>query len=82
MITMGIPYQAIGIGLGILLGVWAVIEAETTTGRVFILAVMAALFLLPVVWRSGGAGLVSFILWMIFAVGCYIFLKLRGAGVR
>lgn len=79
---MGIPYQAIGIGLGILLGTWAIIEAETTPGRVFIASMMAVLFLLPVIWRSGMAGLVSFILWMVFAVGCYIFLKLRGAGVR
>ena len=78
---MGIPYQAIGIGLAFLMGVWAFIEADTAGGRTFIAATMIALFLLPAVWRSKAGSLVSFILWMVFAVGCYIFLKLRGVGV-
>ncbi|HUU36908.1 MAG TPA: hypothetical protein VMW46_01740 [Candidatus Desulfaltia sp.] len=78
---MGIPYQAIGIGLGFLLGVWAFIEADTAGGRVFIASTMIVIFLLPVVWQFGAAGLISFILWMVFAAGCYIFLKLRGVGV-
>ena len=79
---MGIPYQAIGIGLGFLLGIWAFIEADTAGGRIFIASTMIVIFLLPVVWRSKAASLISFILWMVFAVGCYIFLKLRGVGMR
>jgi hypothetical protein len=79
---MGIPYQAIGIGIGFLLGVWAFVEAETTTGRVFIVSTMIVIFLLPAVWQSQTASFVSFICWIVFGVGCYIFLKLRGAGVR
>jgi len=78
---LGIPYQAIGIGLGFLLGIWAFIEAETVRGRIFIVAAMAGIFLLPVVWRSAASDLISFILWIIFAVGCYIFLKWQGVGV-
>lgn len=78
---MGIPYQAIGIGLGLLLGIWAFIEAETVKGRVFIGVAMAVIFLLPVVWRSAAASLVSFICWIVFALGCYIFLRYRGVGV-
>ena len=79
---MGIPYQAIGIGIGFMLGILAIIEAETTTGRISIMAIMAAIFLLPVVWRTSAASLISFICWIVFGIGCYIFLKLRGAGVR
>jgi len=78
---LGIPYQAIGIGLGFLLGIWAFIVADTVRGRISIAAAMAGIFLLPVVWRSAAADLVSFILWIIFAVGCYIFLRWRGVGV-
>jgi hypothetical protein len=78
---LGIPYQAIGIGLGFLLGIWAFIVADSVRGRVFIVAAMACIFLLPVVWKSAAAGLVSFILWIIFAVGCYIFLRWQGVGV-
>ncbi len=78
---MGIPYQAIGIGLGLLLGIWAFIEAETVKGRVFIGAATVVIFLLPVVWRSAAASLISFIAWIVFAIGCYIFLRYRGVGV-
>ena len=79
---MGIPYQAIGIGIGFLLGIWALIQADTGKGRALIASSMAAIFLLPVVWRSAAAGLISFICWVIFGFGCYIFLKYRGVGIR
>lgn len=78
---MGIPYQAIGIGLGFLLGVWAFIEADMIAGRVFIASTMIVIFLLPVVWRSGASNFISFICWIVFGAGCYIFLKYRGVGV-
>lgn len=78
---MGIPYGAIGIGLGFLLGVWAFIEADTVKGRVFIAAIMLTIFFLPVVWQSAVANIVSLTGWVIFGLGCYIFLKYRGAGV-
>jgi hypothetical protein len=79
---VGIPYQAIGIGLGFLLGIWAFIEADSTKGRVFLATAMAAIFFLPVLWRSAAASLISFICWIVFGLGCYIFLKYRGVGVR
>ncbi len=78
---MGIPYQEIGIGLSFLLGIWAFIQADTVRGRVFIVSAMAAIFLLRIVWHSAAAALVSFICWVIFGFGCYIFLKYRGVGV-
>jgi hypothetical protein len=78
---MSIPYQAIGIGIGFLLGVWAFIRADTAKGRAFIASSMAAIFLLPVVWRSAAASFASFICWIIFGLGCYIFLRYRGVGI-
>jgi hypothetical protein len=77
-----IPYTAIGLGISIFLGVWAFIEAETDGGRVMIAAVMAILFLLRIFWRGPAGSLVWLIACMIFGIGCYIFIKWRGVGIR
>jgi hypothetical protein len=37
---------------------------------------------LRIVWHSAAAEMVSFICWVIFGFGCYIFLKYRGVGIR
>jgi hypothetical protein len=78
---MGIPYQSIGIGIGLLLGIWAFIIAETPKGRTFILITMLLLFLLPVVWRHPTSGLISFIGWVVFGMGCFISIKWSGVGI-
>jgi hypothetical protein len=79
---MGIPYQAIAIGIGFLLGIWALTQADTVKGRVFIASAMAAIFLLRIVWQSAAAEMVSFICWVVFGLGCYVFMKYRGVGIR
>jgi hypothetical protein len=79
---MGIPYHLIGIGIGFLLGIWALIMAETVKGRTFILATMLLLFVLPVVWRHPASGIVSLIGWVVFGIGCFIFIKWQGLGIR
>jgi hypothetical protein len=79
---MGINYQLIGIGLGFLLGVWALIVAESAEGRIFIAIIMAVLFFLPLVWRGQAAQLVTFLGWIIFGAGCYFFIKWRGVGLK
>ena len=79
---MGIPYQAIGIGIGFILGIWAFILAETAKGRAFISITMILIFFLPVVWRHPASGLISFIGWIVFGMGCFIFIKWRGVGIR
>lgn len=78
---MGIPYHLIGIGIGFLLGIWAFIMADTAKGRAFILAAMIVIFFLPVVWRHPASGMISFIGWIVFGIGCFIFIKWRGVGV-
>jgi hypothetical protein len=77
-----IPYGAIGIGISILLGIWAFIEAETDRGRILIAAVMAFLFLLHILWRSPTGNLVWLISWMLFGICCFIFVKWRGVRIR
>lgn len=79
---MGINYGAIGVGIGLLLGIWAFIEAESIKGRVFIVTTMICLFFLPVLWRRSAAFIASYIGWAVFGIGCYIFIKLRGVGIR
>jgi hypothetical protein len=79
---MGINYGAICVGVGLLLGIWAFIEAESVEGRVFIVTTMVCLFFLPVLWRRSAAFIVSYIGWAVFGIGCYIFIKLRGVGIR
>ena len=79
---MGIPYQLIGIGIGLLLGVWAFLVAETVKARIYIAASMLVIFFLPVVWRGSASTFISFLGWIIFGIGCYFFLKMQGIGLR
>jgi hypothetical protein len=79
---VGIPYGAIAIGIALLLGVWAVIEAETTTGRVLIISVLIVLFILPALWRGAAGRLAQIVGSAVFGIGCYIFIKLKGVGIR
>ncbi|HYA48160.1 MAG TPA: hypothetical protein VEG35_00555 [Burkholderiales bacterium] len=77
-----IPYAAIGIGIGIILGVWALVQAESARGRILIVTLMVVIFFLPAVWRGSGGYLARFVAWIVFGIGCYIFIKLRGVLVR
>jgi hypothetical protein len=72
---MGIPYKLIGVGIAFLLGVLALILTDTAKGRMFIAMVMLSLYFLPVVWHSSTSGFVSFMGWIVFGLGCYIFIK-------
>jgi hypothetical protein len=77
-----IPYGAIGVGIGLILGVWALVEAESAGGRVLIAALMVAIFFLPVIWRGPGGQIVRLVGWVLFGIGCYIFIKVRGVPIR
>lgn len=77
-----IPYTAIGIGVSFILGVWAFTLAETNGGRIFIAGAMVFLFFLRVLWRGGAGGIVWLVGWMLFGIGCLIFIRTRGVGIR
>jgi hypothetical protein len=77
-----VPYDAVGIGIAVILGVWALLQAETTAGRILIGGLMVAIFFLPAVWRGPGGHLARLIGWIVFGIGCYVFIKLRGVPIR
>jgi len=77
-----IPYTAIGMGIAILLGVWAFIVAETDRDRAVIVAIPVVLFLIRLIFSSPAGRLVSLIGWMLYGIGCIIFLRYNGIAVR
>jgi hypothetical protein len=77
-----IPYGAIGIGIGLVLGIWALVEADSAGARVLIAGLMLAIFFLPVLWRGPAGHVARLIGWVLFGIGCYIFIKARGAPLR
>jgi hypothetical protein len=77
-----IPYSAIGIGIAVIFGVWAFIVAETVKER-FVIAGMAILiFLVGAILRSQAGQLIALIGWVVYGVGCIIFLRLNGMEIR
>jgi hypothetical protein len=77
-----IPYAAIGIGIAVLLGVWAFLIAETAKERLIIIGVPLLVFLIPVVFRSRTGSLISLLGFMIYGLGCLIYLRFNGVGIR
>jgi hypothetical protein len=77
-----IPYTAIGIGVAVIFGVWAFIVAETVKERGLIAGIPALVFLIPVLFPSRIGRLISLVGWMLYGVGCIIYLRLNGIGVR
>jgi hypothetical protein len=76
-----IPYAAVATGIAVLLGVWAIVEAESSEGRIALAALMAAIFFVPVFWRNPTGRLIGLIAWAIFGIGCYVFVKLKGVAI-
>jgi hypothetical protein len=77
-----IPYTAIGIGIAVIFGIWAFIVAETVKERAVIAGVAVLVFLVGSAFRSMLGQLVALIGWVVYGIGCIIFLRLNGMGVR
>jgi len=77
-----IPYTEIGLGIATLFGIWAFVVAETVGARVIIAAIPAVLFLIPRIFRSPGGRLASLICWMLYGIGCIIYIRYQGFSVR
>jgi hypothetical protein len=77
-----IPYAAIGIGIAVIFGVWAFIVAETTKERAVIAGIAILVFLVGAIFRSRAGQLIALIGWMLYGIGCIIYLRLNGVGVR
>jgi hypothetical protein len=77
-----IPYSAIGIGIAVIFGVWAFIVAETVKERAVIAGFAVLVFLIGAIFRSPAGQLIALLGWIVYGVGCIIFLRLNGVGVR
>lgn len=77
-----IPYTAIGMGVAILLGVWAFVVAETDRQKVVIAGLPVLVLLIRFVFPSPAGRLVSLIGWMLYGLGCIIHLRYNGIAIR
>jgi Ca2+/Na+ antiporter len=77
-----IPYGAIGIGIAIIFGIWAFLVAETVKERAIIAGVAAVVFLIAVIFQSRVGQLISLIGWMLYGLGCIVYLRYNGIGIR
>jgi hypothetical protein len=80
--TPQIPYAAIGIGIAVLAGVWAFVVADTTRERAFIAGAAGLIVLIGAIFRPPAGPLLTLFGWVVFGVGCIIFLRLKGLGIR
>ena len=77
-----IPYSAIGIGIAVIFGIWAFIVAETVKERAVIAGIAILVFLAGAIFRSPAGQLIALIGWVLYGIGCIIFLRFNGVGVR
>lgn len=77
-----IPYSAIGIGIAVIFGVWAFVVAETAKERVVIAGAAGLIFLVGAMFRSVAGQIIALIGWIVYGIGCVIFLRLNGMMVR
>jgi len=77
-----IPYAAIGIGIAVILGVWAFLVAETVKERAYIAGIFAVIFLAGVILRSPAGQVISLVGWVLYGLGCIIYLRYNGMGIR
>jgi hypothetical protein len=77
-----IPYAGIGIGIAVIFGVWAFIVAETIEERAVIAGIPIVVFLIPVIFPSRIGWLISTIAWVVYGVGCIIYLRYNGVEIR
>jgi hypothetical protein len=77
-----IPYAAIGLGLALFVGVWAFVVAEAEEDKAVILIAAAIAFGLRFVFPSRTGRLVSLVACMIYGIGCLVYLRLNGVGIR
>lgn len=77
-----IPYSAIGIGIAVIFGVWAFVVAETVKERAVIAGAALLVFLAGSIFRSRAGQLVALIGWVVYGIGCIIYLRLNGLEIR
>jgi hypothetical protein len=77
-----IPYSAIGIGIAVIFGIWAFVVAETVKERAIIAGIAIFVFLIGAVFHSLAGQLIALIGWVLFGIGCIIYLRFNGMEIR
>jgi glycerol-3-phosphate dehydrogenase len=77
-----IPYAGIGLGVALLLGVWAFLVAETVKERAIIAIAPVLAFAVRVVIPTRAGRVISLVGLMVYGIGCIIYLRLNGMGIR
>ena len=77
-----IPYAGIGIGIAVIFGVWAFFVAETLKERAIIAGIPVIIFLIRILFPSLAGELISLIGWMLYGIGCIIYLRYNGMVIR
>ena len=77
-----IPYSAIGIGIAVIFGVWAFVVAETVKERAVIAGSAVLILIVGAMFRSRTGQVISLTCWIVYGIGCIIFLRLNGMEIR
>jgi hypothetical protein len=77
-----IPYSAIGIGIAVIFGIWAFIVAETARERAVIAGTAILVFFVGAILQSRAGQVISLIGWILYGIGCIIYLRLNGMEIR
>jgi Ca2+/Na+ antiporter len=77
-----IPYSAIGIGIAVIFGIWAFIVAETAKARAVIAGIAILVFFVGAILRSRAGQVISLIGWVLYGIGCIIYLRFNGMEIR
>jgi len=77
-----IPYSAIGIGIAVIFGIWAFIVAETAKERSVIAGIAILIFFVGAILRSRAGQVISLIGWVLYGIGCIIYLRFNGMEIR
>jgi hypothetical protein len=77
-----IPYSAIGIGIAVIFGIWAFIIAETAKERAVIAGIAILVFFVGAILRSRAGQVISLIGWVLYGIGCIIYLRFNGMEIR
>jgi predicted tellurium resistance membrane protein TerC len=77
-----IPYAGIGIGIAVIFGVWAFLVAETRKERAYIAGIPVVVFLIRIILPSLAGQLISLIGWILYGLGCIIYLRYNGMVIR
>ncbi|MGZ8840610.1 MAG: hypothetical protein ACXW2O_08810 [Candidatus Aminicenantales bacterium] len=77
-----IPYTAIGIGIAVIFGVWAFVIAETVRARAILAGIPFLIFVIGGLLPSRAGQLITLFGWVLYGVGCIIYLRLNGMEIR